>query len=102
MLVYLDGKYVKERDAKISAFDRGFLFGDGIFETLRTVELDKFFALDKHISRLFNSAKHIRLKIGLSRKEIKETLKNFLNQDRELIETFNEPERTILKSINES
>ena len=51
MIVFLNGQFLPEEEAKISVFDRGFLYGDGIFETLR-VNNGKPFLLDRHIGRL--------------------------------------------------
>jgi aminodeoxychorismate lyase len=51
MKVFLNGNFVEEEEAKISVFDRGFLYGDGVFETLRIYDC-KPFLLDRHIGRL--------------------------------------------------
>ena len=51
LTVYRDGKFMPEEQATVSAFDRGFLYGDGLFETLRCYE-GKFFRLDPHVERL--------------------------------------------------
>ena len=66
--IYLDGKLVPVADARISVFDHGLLYGDGVFEGLRTYG-GKVFKLDAHIRRLFESAKAIRLTLPLSHKE---------------------------------
>ena len=60
MNVYIDGKYYGERDAKISVFDHGLLYGDGIFEGIRAYN-GRVFKLKEHIDRLFYSAKAILL-----------------------------------------
>lgn len=56
MVVYLNGKYLNARDAKISAFDAGFLYGDGIFETLRTYK-GHIWRMQQHLERLFESSR---------------------------------------------
>ena len=65
MKIYLDGKYYDERSAKISVFDHGLLYGDGVFEGLRAYN-GRVFKLKEHIDRLFCSAKSILLDIPLS------------------------------------
>lgn len=71
MKIYLDGKFVDEADAKISVFDHGLLYGDGIFEGIRLYE-GNIFRLDEHLQRLENSAKAIMLDLPHSRDEISE------------------------------
>ena len=51
LTVYRDGKFMPEEQATVSPFDRGFLYGDGLFETLRCYE-GKFFRLDQHVERM--------------------------------------------------
>ena len=60
MIAYINGKFVKENDVKISPFDRGFLFADGVYEVMRTYN-EKIFRMDDHISRLAYSLKEIRI-----------------------------------------
>src|SRR4026209_1617692 len=69
MKVYVNGKYFDERDAKISVFDHGLLYGDGIFEGIRAYN-GRVFRLKEHIDRLFCSAKAILLTIPMSHAEI--------------------------------
>src|ERR671930_310481 len=63
--IYIDGKFYSEKDAKISVFDHGLLYGDGIFEGIRAYH-GRVFKLKEHIERLFCSAKAILLDIPLS------------------------------------
>ncbi len=63
--IYLNGKYVDERNAKISIFDHGVLYGDGVFEGIRAYK-GCIFRLKKHLERLYASAKYIMLKIPLT------------------------------------
>jgi branched-chain amino acid aminotransferase len=67
--IYIDGKFVPEDDAKVSVFDHGLLYGDGVFEGIRVYNR-KVFMLDAHLKRLYNGAKVIRLPIPLSPDEL--------------------------------
>ena len=67
--IYIDGQYLDEANAKISVFDHGLLYGDGIFEGIRAYN-GRVFKLKEHIDRLFYSAKAILLTIPLSHAEI--------------------------------
>src|SRR4030042_6503089 len=67
--IWLDNKLVDEADAKISVFDHGLLYGDGVFEGIR-VYSGRIFELDAHIKRLYEAAKAIRLEIPMSRDEL--------------------------------
>jgi len=69
MKIYIDGKYVDEADAKISVFDHGLLYGDGIFEGIRAYN-GRVFKLEEHIDRLFCSAKAILLKVPMSHSDL--------------------------------
>lgn len=69
MKVYIDGKFYDEKDAKISVFDHGLLYGDGVFEGIRAYN-GRVFKLKEHIDRLFYSAKAILLEIPMSHAEI--------------------------------
>ena len=69
MKIYIDGKFCGERDAKVSVFDHGLLYGDGVFEGIRAYN-GRVFKLKEHIDRLFCSAKAILLNIPLPHAEI--------------------------------
>ncbi len=69
MKIFLDGKFCNERDAKISVFDHGLLYGDGVFEGIRAYN-GRVFKLKEHIDRLFYSAKAILLEIPMSHAEV--------------------------------
>ncbi|MFT3781450.1 MAG: branched-chain-amino-acid transaminase [Nibricoccus sp.] len=71
MKIFLDGKFVDQADAKISVFDHGLLYGDGIFEGIRLYQ-GNIFRLDEHLERLEYSAKAILLKMPWTRQEIAE------------------------------
>src|SRR3954470_5237490 len=63
--IYISGKFFPQDDAKISVFDHGLLYGDGVFEGLRSYS-GKVFRLDEHVRRLYESAKAIWLEIPMS------------------------------------
>ncbi len=69
MKVYINGKYYDENEAKVSVFDHGFMYGDGIFEGIRLYNKNVF-KLPKHIDRLFRSAKAICLDLPWTKQEI--------------------------------
>jgi branched-chain amino acid aminotransferase len=75
--VYINGKLYEKADAKISVFDHGLLYGDGVFEGIRSYS-GKVFRLKQHVDRLYDSAQAIYLSIPMSRQEmgraIEETL----------------------------
>ena len=69
MRIYIDGSLVSPADAKISVFDHGFLYGDGVFEGIRVYD-GTIFRLQEHIDRLYESAKTIDLEIPLAPEEM--------------------------------
>jgi branched-chain amino acid aminotransferase len=71
--VWLNGKLVDEADARISVFDHGLLYGDGVFEGIRVYN-GKVFELAAHIDRLYESALGIRLQIALSKKKMTDAI----------------------------
>lgn len=71
--VFLNGKFVPESEAKISVYDHGFLYGDGVFEGIRAYN-GRIFRLKEHVDRLYESAKAIALEIPMSKEEMAETL----------------------------
>jgi len=80
--VYLNGQLVTEREATVSIYDRGFLYGDGVFETLRAYG-GKIFKVREHIKRLFQSAKTIALTLSVSPDEIMKILSQILNANKQ-------------------
>lgn len=74
MKVYIDGQFVDEEKAKISVFDHGVLYGDGVFEGLRVYDGGILF-LKEHVERLYNSAKGIMLKIPIGKEKLEEAIK---------------------------
>lgn len=73
MIIYLNGEYVPAEEARVSVFDRGFLYGDGIYETLR-VYGGRVFKLEEHLVRLERSAQLIRMDPPLSREAFAEAI----------------------------
>jgi len=71
--VYLNGQLVPKQEARISVWDHGLLYGDGIFEGIR-IYGGRVFRLDEHLERLYESAHSIRLKIPLSLAEMREAV----------------------------
>jgi branched-chain amino acid aminotransferase len=68
--VWIDGKFYDKADAKISVYDHGLLYGDGVFEGIRAYK-GKIFEVDAHLNRLFDSARAIRLVPPRSKEELK-------------------------------
>jgi len=75
--IFLNGSFVNLTRAKISIFDRGFLYGDGLFETMRAYS-GEVFRLEDHLGRLFRSAKVIELSLPYSRRELRIIIKRVL------------------------
>jgi branched-chain amino acid aminotransferase len=71
--IYMDGKYVDEQDARVSVFDHGFLYGDGVFEGIRAYH-NSVFRLQDHVNRFFDSAKAINLEIPVTRSQMSEII----------------------------
>jgi len=69
MKIWLDGKLVDESEAKISVFDHGLLYGDGVFEGIRFYN-GRIFRLEEHIRRLFDSARAIILNLPWTQEEV--------------------------------
>ncbi|MGR3220672.1 MAG: branched-chain-amino-acid transaminase [Candidatus Anammoxibacter sp.] len=77
-IIYMNGELVPKEEAKVSVYDHGLLYGDGVFEGIRVYN-EHVFNLDTHIKRLYTSAKVINLKIPISHAEMKEAVKNTVN-----------------------
>jgi branched-chain amino acid aminotransferase len=76
--VYINGKLYDKADAKISVYDHGLLYGDGVFEGIRVYD-GKVFRLKEHVERLFESAKAIKLEIPLSREQMAKAIQDTVN-----------------------
>lgn len=71
--VYINGKFFPKEKAFVSVFDHGFLYGDGVFEGIRSYE-GRVFRLEEHLDRLYKSAERIALKIPLEKEKLKEAV----------------------------
>ena len=81
MKVYVNGKLVDKKDAKVTVFDHGFLYGDGVFEGIRSYN-GMVFKLNEHIDRLFESARSIMLEVPLSKKQMSDEIIRTLKANR--------------------
>ncbi len=73
MKIYIDGEFYEKENAKISVFDHGLLYGDGVFEGIRFYN-GRVFRLEEHIDRLYDSSHAICLKVGLDKQTLTEAL----------------------------
>ncbi|CCQ94296.1 branched-chain amino-acid aminotransferase [[Clostridium] ultunense Esp] len=80
LLIYLNGEYVPKEEAKISVYDHGFLYGDGVFEGIRAYS-GNVFRLKEHVDRLYDSAKSILLTIPHTREEMEEIIVETLRKN---------------------
>lgn len=81
MKIYINGKFYNKEDAKISVFDHGLLYGDGVFEGIRSYNR-LVFKLKEHIDRLFESAQSIMLKIPLTRQQMSKAVISVLKENK--------------------
>jgi len=81
MEVYIDGKWYAKDEAKISVYDHGLLYGDGLFEGIR-IYGGKIFRLKEHIDRLFEGARAIRLELNLPHAEIMEAVEEAVHRNK--------------------
>lgn len=79
-LVYLDGEFVPKSQAKVSVFDHGLLYGDGVFEGIRAFD-GYVFKLAEHVDRLYESARCIELDIPMSKEGMNETVVETLRRN---------------------
>ena len=80
MLIYIDGEFLPKAEAKVSVFDHGLLYGDGVFEGIRSYN-SRVFKLDEHLERLYDSAKSIMLNIPIPIETMKETVLETLRRN---------------------
>jgi branched-chain amino acid aminotransferase len=81
MEIYIDGKYYSKDDAKISVFDHGLLYGDGVFEGIRMYN-GRIFRLEDHLDRLYDSARTIDLCIPMTKEEMAEAMKETIRRNK--------------------
>ncbi len=80
MEIYIDGKYYSKDDAKISVFDHGLLYGDGVFEGIRMYN-GRIFRLEDHLDRLYDSARTIDLCVPMTKEEMAEAMKETIRRN---------------------
>ena len=80
MLIYIDGEFLPKAEAKVSVFDHGLLYGDGVFEGIRSYN-GRVFKLEEHLERLYDSAKSIMLKVPIPIETMKETVLETLRRN---------------------
>ncbi|MDQ7095915.1 branched-chain-amino-acid transaminase [Desulfosporosinus sp. PR] len=80
LVIYCNGAFVSEEEAKVSIFDHGFLYGDGIFEGIRAYH-GRVFKLEEHLKRLYDSAKSIALSIGITKDQMQEIVLETLRRN---------------------
>src|ERR671917_106975 len=78
--IYIDGEFLPESEAKVSVFDHGLLYGDGVFEGIRFYN-SRVFRLEEHHDRLWDSARSICLEIPMSKEEMTEALLETIRQN---------------------
>jgi len=81
MIIYIDGKYLPEDQAKVSVFDHGLLYGDGVFEGIRAYN-GRVFRLKEHIDRMYDSAKTIDIHPPISKEEMAEVICEVLRKNK--------------------
>ncbi|MDD5477590.1 MAG: branched-chain-amino-acid transaminase [Candidatus Omnitrophica bacterium] len=81
MKIYINGKFYEKENAKVSVFDHGLLYGDGVFEGIRSYSR-RVFKLKEHIDRLFESAQSIMLKIPLTKEQVIKAVVNTLKANK--------------------
>jgi branched-chain amino acid aminotransferase, group I len=80
MHIFIDGKFYSKDDAKISVFDHGLLYGDGVFEGIRMYN-GRIFRLEDHLDRLYDSARTIDLRIPMTKEEMAEAMKETIRRN---------------------
>src|SRR5438034_1668272 len=75
--IHISGQFFDKANAKISVYDHGLLYGDGVFEGMRSYG-GKVFRLEEHLARLWNSAQAIWLKIPISREQLAKAVNDTL------------------------
>ena len=69
MKIYINGKFVSRKDAKVSVFDHGLLYGDGAFEGIRSYKR-RVFKLEEHMGRLYETAHTLMILVPLTQKQM--------------------------------
>jgi len=79
-IAFLNGLFMDLHSARVSILDRGFCYGDGLFETMRSYR-GRVFRLDAHIERLFSSLDHIGIHLPMTQGEIKRTIRHVMEKN---------------------
>ena len=79
--VYIDGKYYPKEQARVSVYDHGLLYGDGVFEGIRAYS-GRVFRLDEHLERLYASARSVAIDIPMGLPEMRETVLETLRRNK--------------------
>lgn len=80
-LVYINGDLIPKEEAKVSVFDHGFLYGDGLFETMRAYQ-KKIFRLEHHLQRLFLSLEYLKFPIPFNFDSLKNAIYQTIESNR--------------------
>ena len=83
-IVYFNGEFLPESRVGISIYDRGFLYGDAVFDATRTFA-GQTFRLDRHINRLYDSLRYLRIDVGLSKAEMTEATESVVAHNHPLL-----------------
>ena len=78
---YVNGKYIPRQEASISIYDHGFLYGDGVYETIRAYD-GLIFKLQEHLDRLYESAKSVKIDIPLDKKQLGQIVVDLLKRNK--------------------
>lgn len=78
-IIWINGRIVGRKEAKISIFDHGFLYGDGFFETMRGYN-GKVFRIDEHMARLFAASRILKIKIPYNRTFLKNNISKLVKK----------------------
>src|SRR5277367_3464415 len=81
MLVFLNGQFVSEADAVVPVNDRGFLLGDGLFETLRVVN-GRPFRMAQHLERLSRGAEFLKIKLPFTARDLEKFARQLVEQNK--------------------
>jgi branched-chain amino acid aminotransferase len=81
MIIYIDGRFVPREEARLSVFDHGFLYGDGVFEGIRAYN-GRVFRLREHLDRVYDSARAIDLIIPVTKEEMSEIILETLRKNK--------------------
>jgi branched-chain amino acid aminotransferase len=79
--VYIDGKYYPKEKAKVSVYDHGLLYGDGVFEGIRAYN-GRIFRLEEHLQRLYQSAKSVAIEVPLSIDDLRQVILDTLRRNK--------------------